>query len=90
MAKTPGSKNKPKTPFPVKAVDKKINDVYTKKEVDRLKNLVARQDDIILQMQDEINDQKNTAEVLRDECNQLDEKIDSYREILKTLLEITE
>ena len=90
MARTPGSKNKPKTPFPVKAVDKKINDAYTKKEVDRLKNLVARQDDIILQMQDEINDQKNTAEVLRDECNQLDEKIDSYREILKTLLEITE
>ena len=90
MARTPGSKNKPKTPFPVKAVDKKINDVYTKKEVDRLKNLVARQDDIILQMQDEINDQKNTAELLRDECNQLDEKIDSYREILKTLLEITE
>ena len=88
MARTPGSKNKPKTPFPV--VDKKINDAYTKKEVDRLKNLVARQDDIILQMQDEINDQKNTAEVLRDECNQLDEKIDSYREILKTLLEITE
>ena len=88
MARTIGSKNKPKTPFPV--VDKKINDVYTKKEVDRLKNLVARQDDIILQMQDEINDQKNTAEVLRDECNQLDEKIDSYREILKTLLEITE
>ena len=88
MAKTASSKNKPK--FPVKEVDKKINDVYTKKEVDRLKNLVARQDDIILQMQDEINDQKNTAEVLRDECNQLDEKIDSYREILKTLLEITE
>ena len=88
MAKTASSKNKPK--FPVKEVDKKINDAYTKKEVDRLKNLVARQDDIILQMQDEINDQKNTAEVLRDECNQLDEKIDSYREILKTLLEITE
>ena len=88
MARTIGSKNKPKTPFPV--VDKKINDAYTKKEVDRLKNLVARQDDIILQMQDEINDQKNTAEVLRDECNQLDEKIDSYREIIKTILEITE
>ena len=90
MARTPSSKNKPKTPFPVKAVDKKINDAYTKKEVDRLKNLVARQDDIILQMQDEINDQKNTAEVLRDECNQLDEKIDSYREIIKTILEISE
>ena len=88
MAKTASSKNELK--FPVKEVDKKINDAYTKKEVDRLKNLVARQDDIILQMQDEINDQKNTAEVLRDECNQLDEKIDSYREILKTLLEITE
>jgi len=88
MSKTPSSKNEPK--FPVNKVDKKINDAYSKKEVDRLKNLVARQDDIILQMQDEINDQKNTAEVLRDECNQLDEKIDSYREILKTLLEITE
>ena len=49
MARTIGSKNKPKTPFPV--VDKKINDAYTKKEVDRLKNLVARQDDLIAQKQ---------------------------------------
>ena len=52
MARTIGSKNKPKTPFPV--VDKKINDAYTKKEVDRLKNLVARQDDLIAQMLDEL------------------------------------
>ena len=61
-----------------------------KSELDGLKNLIARQDDIILQMQDEINDQKNTCEILRDECGQLEEKIESYREILKTLLEITE
>ena len=57
MARTIGSKNKPKTPFPV--VDKKINDAYTKKEVDRLKNLVARQDDLIAQMLDELKQEQN-------------------------------
>jgi len=59
-------------------------------ELDKLKSLVARQDDLIAQLQDDLRDQKNTCEVLRDECNQFEEKIESYREILKTLLEITE
>ena len=90
MARTPGSKNKPKTPFPVKAVDKKINDVYTKKEVDRLKNLVARQDDIILQMQDELRTDAKLLEEAKEDIDLLEGKIESYREIIKTLLEITE
>ena len=61
-----------------------------KSEMDKLKNLIARQDDVIAQLQHDLRDHKNTCEVLRDECGQLEEKIESYREILKTLLEITE
>ena len=90
MAKTPSSKNKPKTPFPVKAVDKKINDAYTKKEVDRLKNLVTRQDDQIIQMCDELNEFKKSIEESDEEISVLIGRIESYREILKTILEITE
>ena len=59
-------------------------------ELDRLKNLIARQDDVIAQLQDDVNDQKNAFEVLEDECGQLEDKIESYREIIKTLMEITE
>ena len=88
MARTPGSKNKPK--FPVKEVDKKINDVYTKKEVDRLKNLVARQDDIILQMQDELRTDAKLLEEAKEDIDLLEGKIESYREIIKTILEISE
>jgi len=90
MSKTPSSKNKPKTPFPVKAVDKKINDAYTKKEVDRLKNLVARQDDQIIQMCDELNEFKKSIEESDEEISVLIGRIENYREIIKTILEITE
>ena len=81
-----GSKNKPKTPFPV--VDKKINDAYTKKEVDRLKNLVARQDDIILQMQDELKQEQNKTGKLGQELEDLEDEIDSWKEIVKTIMEV--
>jgi len=88
MAKTPSSKNEPK--FPVNKVDKKINDAYTKKEVDRLKNLVARQDDQIIQMCDELNEFKKSIEESDEEISVLIGRIENYREIIKTILEITE
>jgi len=88
MSKTPSSKNEPK--FPVNKVDKKINDAYTKKEVDRLKNLVARQDDQIIQMCDELNQFKKSIEESDEEISVLIGRIENYREIIKTILEITE
>ena len=88
MARTPGSKNKPKTPFPVKAVDKKINDVYTKKEVERLKNLVARQDDLIAQMLDELKQEQNKTGKLGQELEDLEDEIDSWKELVKTIMEV--
>ena len=88
MARTIGSKNKPKTPFPV--VDKKINDAYTKKGVDRLKNLVARQDDLIAQMLDEMRTDAKLLEEAKEDIDLLEGKIESYREIIKTILEISE
>ena len=86
MARTAGSKNKPK--FPVKEVDKKINDVYTKKEVDRLKNLVARQDDLIAQMLDELKQEQNKTGKLGQELEDLEDEIDSWKEIVKTIMEV--
>ena len=86
MARTIGSKNKPKTPFPV--VDKKINDAYTKKEVDRLKNLVARQDDLIAQMLDELKEEQNKTGKLGQELEDLEDEIDSWKEIVKTIMEV--
>jgi len=88
MSKTPSSKNEPK--FPVNKVDKKINDAYTKKEVDRLKNLVTRQDDQIIQMCDELNEFKKSIEESDEEISVLIGRIENYREIIKTILEITE
>ena len=86
MARTIGSKNKPKIPFPV--VDKKINDAYTKKEVDRLKNLVARQDDLIAQMLDELKQEQNKTGKLGQELEDLEDEIDSWKEIVKTIMEV--
>jgi len=61
-----------------------------KSELDKLKNLVARQDDQIIQMCDEISEFKKDIESLNEDIGLLEGKIESYREILKTLLEITE
>ena len=86
MARTASSKNELK--FPVKEVDKKINDAYTKKEVDRLKNLVARQDDLIAQMLDELKQEQNKTGKLGQELEDLEDEIDSWKEIVKTIMEV--
>ena len=86
MAKTASSKNEPK--FPVKEVDKKINDAYNKKEVERLKNLVARQDDLIAQMLDELKQEQNKTGKLGQELEDLEDEIDSWKEIVKTIMEV--
>ena len=59
-------------------------------ELDRLKNLIARQDDLIAQLQDDLKDAKAEYEVLDQDIGELEDKIESYREIIKTLMEITE
>jgi len=74
-----GSTNKKHPDFPIKGT-----------ELDKLKNLVARQDDQIIQMCDDINEFKRQIEQLDEDVGLLEGKIESYREILKTLLEITE
>jgi len=83
-----GSKTTPK--IGDKVSFNKLNDMANDKEIDRLKNLIARQDDLISQLEDDLRNEKNTCAVLREECDHYDEKIESYREILKTLLEISE
>ena len=59
-------------------------------ELDRLKNLIPRQDDLIAQLQDDLKDAKAEYEVLDQDIGELEDKIESYREIIKTLMEITE
>ena len=78
MARTIGSKNKPKTPFPVKIT-----------ELQKLKNLIARQDDIIAQMQDDLKQEQQKTEKMGQDIQDLEDDIESWREVLKTVLEIT-
>ena len=59
-------------------------------ELDRLKNLIARQDDLIAQLQDDLKDVKAEYELLDQDVGMLEDKIESYREIIKTIMEITE
>jgi len=83
------TKKKAEPSFPVKKVGKPPKDL-NRAEIDKFKNVICRQDDVIAQLQDDLKDQKNAFEVLDDECGQLEDKIESYREIIKTLMEITE
>ena len=60
------------------------------KELDRLKNLTGRQDDLIAQLSDEVKRLEKVCEGYNNDIDLLEGKVESYREILKTLLEITE
>ena len=74
-----GSKNKATPSFPVKV-----------SELDKLKNLVGRQDDLVAQLQDNLRDLEFQLTEKNQEIDLLENRIENYREILKTLLEITE
>ena len=74
-----GSTNKTTPKFPIKVSD-----------MDKLKNLIGRQDDLIAQLQDNLKDLERQVEEKTQEIDLLEGRIDNYREILKTLLEITE
>jgi len=74
-----GSKNKAAPSFPVKV-----------SELEKLKNLVGRQDDLVAQLQDNLRDLEFQLTEKNQEIDLLENRIENYREILKTLLEITE
>jgi hypothetical protein len=74
-----GSTNKKHPDFPIKGT-----------ELDKLKNLIGRQDDMIAQLSDEVRRLEKLCEGYDEDIGLLEGKIESYREILKTLLEITE
>jgi len=76
--------------FPVKKKPGRPKKDTQVSELDRLKNLIGRQDDLIAQLQDDLKDVKAEYELLDQDLGMLEGKIESYREILKTLLEITE
>ena len=59
-------------------------------EIDKLKNLIGRQDDMIAQLSDEIKRLEKVCETYDSDIDLLEGNIVSYREILKTLLEISE
>lgn len=81
-----GSKNKLKFPLD----DKQIKTIYKDKELDRLKTLVSRQDDQIIQMCDDfaiLNKEKTAQD---EEISLLQTRIENYRQIIITLMEVTE
>ena len=76
--------------FPIKKKPGRPKKDLQVSELDRLKNLIPRQDDLIAQLQDDLKDAKAEYEVLDQDIGELEDKIESYREIIKTLMEITE
>jgi septal ring factor EnvC (AmiA/AmiB activator) len=78
MARTKGAKNKPKD-FPVKL-----------SELDTVKNELARKEDQLIEFFDDLTNLNKQIAQFEEDVALLESKIESYREILKTLLEITE
>ena len=90
-----GSKNKVNTGFPITTKDmskmtKIAVDQARDKELDKLKNLVSRQDDQIIQMCDEINQLKKEVAELGEEIDLFVTRVANYRQIIATLIEVTE
>ena len=76
--------------FPVKRKPGRPKKDVQVNEVDKLKNLIGRQDDMIEQLSDEVKRLEKVCETYDNDIDLLEGKVESYREILKTLLEITE
>ena len=76
--------------FPVKRKPGRPKKDVQVNEIDKLKNLIGRQDDMIEQLSDEIKRLEKLCEGYDEDIGLLEGKVESYREILKTLLEITE
>lgn len=76
--------------FPVKRKPGRPKKEVQVNEIDKLKNLIGRQDDMIEQLSDEIKRLEKLCEGYDEDMGLLEGKVESYREILKTLLEITE
>jgi peptidoglycan hydrolase CwlO-like protein len=76
--------------FPVKKKAGRPKKEVQISEIDKLKNLIGRQDDMIAQLSDEIKRLEKVCETYDSDIDLLEGNIVSYREILKTLLEITE
>jgi hypothetical protein len=76
--------------FPIKRKPGRPKKEVQVNEIDKLKNLIGRQDDMIEQLSDEVKRLEKLCEGYDEDMGLLEGKIESYREILKTLLEITE
>lgn len=61
MARPKGSKNKPKA----------INQIYLKKDNERLNKLISKQDEIVAQAQDQISELQGQVEFYRKQVNHL-------------------
>jgi len=89
-----GSKNKVNTGFPITTKDmskmtKIAVDQARDKELDKLKNLVSRQDDMIEQLTDEIKRLEKVCQEFENEVDKLEGDLDSFRTILITVLEMS-
>jgi len=76
--------------FPIKKKPGRPKKEVQVNEIDKLRNLIGRQDDMIEQLSDEVKRLEKVCETYDNDIDLLEGKVESYREILKTLLEITE
>jgi predicted nucleic acid-binding Zn-ribbon protein len=76
------------TDFPVKRKPGRPKKQPEVKEVDKLKNLIGRQDDMIAQLTDEVKRLEKVCQDFENEVDELEGKLESFKTILITVLEM--
>jgi len=76
------------TDFPVKRKPGRPKKQPEVKEVDKLKNLIGRQDDMIAQLSDEVKRLEKVCQDFENEVDELEGKLESFKTILITVLEM--
>jgi predicted RNase H-like nuclease (RuvC/YqgF family) len=74
--------------FPVKRKPGRPKKQPEVKEVDKLKNLIGRQDDMIAQLTDEVKRLEKVCQEFENEVDELEGKLESFKTILITVLEM--
>ena len=74
--------------FPVKRKPGRPKKQPEVKEVDKLKNLIGRQDDMIAQLSDEVKRLEKVCQEFENEVDELEGKLESFKTILITVLEM--
>jgi len=74
--------------FPVKKKPGRPKKQPEVKELDRLKNIIGRQDDMIAQLSDEVKRLEKVCQDFEDEIGDLEDNVEAFKTMLITVLEM--